>query len=699
MGSGKGDGYPKDQLLWLNNHLPTFLAKTSYGKPVIHGKPLPKDDSDLSKWVTARWDEFQLEFKEELEATDLGREKLKDKFHTWFRNRKASAKRKTNDTLAAEARPIRSSQKSIITSLSATGGGRTEASSSTQTVIDGGSSDLRNLWSSLLKGTAITARSVFENEVGASVDHTISDERRVKGIAGRQHVGMRSQRLKTMWDTLDKNMVDEYEQKAEKLRNSEEEGLVYKNQIRLCDSITQLFHELIGPTTEGPHRIGHAQFHILYAYRGENDALKTGALDINGAHIGQLPFTTVHQDYSTDILEPWKQYSERVVPNNIVAKRTKFVLDIEGRPLLPEINETEITIDSLRKLITDYFEEQWELARKFASKDLPLPHAIPWNSSEIGTFVNSDLKCSLSDPAQSPIVTLFQMHAAITTLQVDGEGLTLFIPGGSRSEGDPIELHDTVEQPTAAALTVRRDSGSVMTPSDVPHSIPSQTGSIPPHDVTISLSEPHHRPICDVHTLDGPPENVVGKMVAGATSITSITTATPDSGESQHLSGETAVDETVHREPAPAEVSAVALLPGDASDHVVDQAVTQPKRSLGKPRGRKKNAGTELSHENVSHEVVGQPATQPERSLGQPQRGNKRKYADVEAGKSRELEPARKSSRIATKNATTTALQVQGEADTPQPALSQSPPRDKNGKPLKSHKRWFYEKVTVTSAD
>ncbi|KAF9536574.1 hypothetical protein CPC08DRAFT_771519 [Agrocybe pediades] len=201
MGSGKGDGYPKNQLVWLKNHLPTFLAKTSYGKPVIHGKPLPKDDSDLSTWVTARWDEFQLEFKEELEATDLGREKLKEK-HTWFRNRKASAKRKTNDTLAAEARPNRSSQKSITTSLSATATGRTEASSSAQTGIDGASSDLRNLWSSLLKGTAITARSVFENEVGASVDHAISEERRVKGIAGRQHVGMRSQRLKMMWDAL-----------------------------------------------------------------------------------------------------------------------------------------------------------------------------------------------------------------------------------------------------------------------------------------------------------------------------------------------------------------------------------------------------------------------------------------------------------------------------------------------------------------
>ena len=67
MGSGKGPGFSGHQLDWLKRHLPEYMAKTAYGKPTSPHQPLPLDDSDLSSWVRARRDEFEVTFEAELQ--------------------------------------------------------------------------------------------------------------------------------------------------------------------------------------------------------------------------------------------------------------------------------------------------------------------------------------------------------------------------------------------------------------------------------------------------------------------------------------------------------------------------------------------------------------------------------------------------------------------------------------------------------
>lgn len=73
MGSGKGPGFSTEQLAWLKQRLPEYMAKTAYSKPTLPHQPLPRDDSDLSAWVRTRRDEFEAAFGPELQkAIDAG---------------------------------------------------------------------------------------------------------------------------------------------------------------------------------------------------------------------------------------------------------------------------------------------------------------------------------------------------------------------------------------------------------------------------------------------------------------------------------------------------------------------------------------------------------------------------------------------------------------------------------------------------
>jgi len=69
MGSGKGDGFPKDQKAWLNDLKEAYLNKTLLRKPVIPGQPPLADDSDLKQWVDQRQREFEAKFCDDLTAS------------------------------------------------------------------------------------------------------------------------------------------------------------------------------------------------------------------------------------------------------------------------------------------------------------------------------------------------------------------------------------------------------------------------------------------------------------------------------------------------------------------------------------------------------------------------------------------------------------------------------------------------------
>ena len=68
MPAGNGPGFPNDRKTWIMEHMPEYLAKTAYGKPTVPGQPRPEDDSDLANWVRLCRDEFELTFKDALEA-------------------------------------------------------------------------------------------------------------------------------------------------------------------------------------------------------------------------------------------------------------------------------------------------------------------------------------------------------------------------------------------------------------------------------------------------------------------------------------------------------------------------------------------------------------------------------------------------------------------------------------------------------
>jgi hypothetical protein len=71
MAHSTREGFQNNQKKFMQDLIPAFTAKTSYGKAATLGQPLPKDDDDLSDWVTNKRNEFEAKFKDELEANAL----------------------------------------------------------------------------------------------------------------------------------------------------------------------------------------------------------------------------------------------------------------------------------------------------------------------------------------------------------------------------------------------------------------------------------------------------------------------------------------------------------------------------------------------------------------------------------------------------------------------------------------------------
>lgn len=56
--------FPSDQEEWIKQAVVEYIAKTTHGKLWEHGKPAPKDDSNLSTWVESKGTELEKAFPE-----------------------------------------------------------------------------------------------------------------------------------------------------------------------------------------------------------------------------------------------------------------------------------------------------------------------------------------------------------------------------------------------------------------------------------------------------------------------------------------------------------------------------------------------------------------------------------------------------------------------------------------------------------
>jgi hypothetical protein len=56
---------------------------------------------------------------------------------------------------------------------------------------------------------------------------------------------------------------------------------VGRNRALLEENISVILTSLIGPITEGDHKIGKSRFHVLYGFRDEGDVLKSGWFVMN----------------------------------------------------------------------------------------------------------------------------------------------------------------------------------------------------------------------------------------------------------------------------------------------------------------------------------------------------------------------------------------------------------------------------------
>lgn len=65
---GRKSVFPKPQHDWITARIPEYVSKTAFGKPLIPGQPPAIDDADLSQWVRQCRDQFEVQFKSELDT-------------------------------------------------------------------------------------------------------------------------------------------------------------------------------------------------------------------------------------------------------------------------------------------------------------------------------------------------------------------------------------------------------------------------------------------------------------------------------------------------------------------------------------------------------------------------------------------------------------------------------------------------------
>lgn len=56
--------FPSNQEEWIKKAVMEYIAKTAHGKLWEHGKPAPKDDSDLLTWVESKGTELEKVFSD-----------------------------------------------------------------------------------------------------------------------------------------------------------------------------------------------------------------------------------------------------------------------------------------------------------------------------------------------------------------------------------------------------------------------------------------------------------------------------------------------------------------------------------------------------------------------------------------------------------------------------------------------------------
>ena len=65
------DTFSKVQAEWINATMPDYLRKLGKTKTHQLGQPEPKDDDDLTDWVTQKREDFFAKFRAELEASAI----------------------------------------------------------------------------------------------------------------------------------------------------------------------------------------------------------------------------------------------------------------------------------------------------------------------------------------------------------------------------------------------------------------------------------------------------------------------------------------------------------------------------------------------------------------------------------------------------------------------------------------------------
>jgi hypothetical protein len=88
-------------------------------------------------------------------------------------------------------------------------------------------SNVKLIWSSLLKGGTVTGRKLFEDEHRPTVSDEIKALRQRDSIDAKKHMGMMNSRLKVLWDEL-KDGQKEWNDKAASFKASEKNNLLYR---------------------------------------------------------------------------------------------------------------------------------------------------------------------------------------------------------------------------------------------------------------------------------------------------------------------------------------------------------------------------------------------------------------------------------------------------------------------------------------
>ncbi|KAF9026384.1 hypothetical protein BDZ89DRAFT_1040032 [Hymenopellis radicata] len=336
---------PPAQINWFKPIIEQFLAKLSVNKPVVVGLPPPGDDPDIKEWVANRKAEWEDKYHESSIAAGLD----------------MTALRKVSTFLTSFQRFAEMSQ--AVSNLF-----RNHRNRATTAALERG------------KTAELEAqrRSLEEERQRIGEERQRLEQEQKLFQEERRRFQEQEKPQASTEDGSQHSLGFQAQYPSETTQNNLSPNISYSNQLRFQEAFSDFLKD---------KQLGNAAFHLLYAFRSEQEELITGVVHIPAPDTSP-PAWFPH--LAKDLSNSWIEFAQQTIAKNRVPltdAQKSFSCDAKGCPSFTASSSTMnfdmIPPAELRAYLSLYLQAQWDCTRTQIAAphdNATWPVDIPWST-------------------------------------------------------------------------------------------------------------------------------------------------------------------------------------------------------------------------------------------------------------------------------------------------------------------------------